>query len=138
MSNSFQCEYCNKTFTIKYNMLNHQKTTKKCIELQKLQGDKECYSCKYCDYKSTIEKNYHKHFIMCCEKQKELIEEKQKEVIEKYRIKISEKDRDLLTKEQIIKEIKMKNRKKIENIKMKINFELEKYRVSKLLLCPLF
>jgi hypothetical protein len=133
MSNSFECEYCNKSFTIKYNMLNHQKTTKKCIELQKLQEDydKDCYYlCKYCNYKSTIRENYHKHFIMCCEKHKE--------VIEKYEIKISEKDKEINEKEQTIIDIKMKNRKKIENIKRKINFELEKYNVSKLLLNPLF
>jgi len=32
------CEYCKKTFSTLYSLLNHQKTTKACISIQKENG----------------------------------------------------------------------------------------------------
>ena len=37
---TFTCEFCKKSFTDKSNLNRHQKTTKKCLEIQKQEAEK--------------------------------------------------------------------------------------------------
>jgi hypothetical protein len=112
MSNLFECCYCNKSFTNKYNMLKHQKTTKKCINLQKILNNEitDEYLCKYCNYNTLRKENIDRHTLSCFEKHKE--------VIEKYEIKICEKDKELIEKEKL--NLELKNTIEKQNVKIEL------------------
>ena len=59
-----KCEFCEKEFTTKYVLLNHQKTTKKCLDKQaKLLEIK--YNCKYCKKNFIAEKYLNSHYNIC-------------------------------------------------------------------------
>lgn len=62
-----KCEYCEKEFSTKYVLLNHQKTAKSC---QKLQTElspttKPKYSCLKCQYKTNRKDHLNKHTTTC-------------------------------------------------------------------------
>jgi len=67
------CEFCNKTYSSKSSLNNHQKTTKKCIEIQnKMSKNKENkdnniikFSCKYCNKNLTSKQNIKIHENSC-------------------------------------------------------------------------
>ncbi len=62
------CEYCNNTYSSKSSLNNHQKTTKKCLEIQKKLNKvtkKVEFTCKYCDKKFTSKQNIKNHEIFC-------------------------------------------------------------------------
>jgi len=83
------CEYCKNTYSSKSSLNNHQKTTKKCLEIQKSLNkitDIVEFSCKYCDKKFTSNQNIKKHEIFCNVKKRDEITE----LTDKYENKIIE------------------------------------------------
>jgi hypothetical protein len=88
------CEFCNKTFTTKYTMLHHQKTTKYCVKIQnnnkekqnKQEKEQEQYRELQIKYKELqIEyKNIRKKYEQQQKESKEKYEQQQKESKEKY------------------------------------------------------
>lgn len=100
---SFICQFCNKTLTSKQILTNHQKTTKRCLEIQK-NIDQELqinlYDCEYCNYTATKKAIIDRHSKSCFEKHKE--------VIEKYILKI---------KDEVIKNTELINNQKSEFLK---------------------
>jgi hypothetical protein len=63
-----ECVYCKKTYSTKYNLQNHQKTTKECIALQKQLGKevKEInFPCAYCKQVLTTKARLDYH-LRCC------------------------------------------------------------------------
>lgn len=76
----FECEFCNKSFTNKGNMVKHQKTAKYCINIQNDNDpntsiDHISYDCKYCDKKFTQQAHLTRHLPCCIEKFKSRIRE---------------------------------------------------------------
>jgi hypothetical protein len=68
-----ECVYCKKTYSNKYNLQSHQKTTKECIALQKQLGKvvKEInFPCAYCKQVLTTKSRLDYH-LRCCKIKKE-------------------------------------------------------------------
>lgn len=84
---SYQCQFCDKVFSTKYNLATHQKTTKKCLDIQNGVETKENYTCEYCDYSSVKKGNLDRHLLSCKQK------EKTKEKLQSYERIVSEKDK---------------------------------------------
>ena len=80
-SQSLNCEFCNKIFSTKSNLINHQKTTKYCLLLQGKNNNK--YTCNLCEKEFTINQTLQEHYINCC-KINYKYHEKMKEQEEKY------------------------------------------------------
>ena len=62
------CEYCNNSYSSKSSLNNHQKSTKKCLEIQKNLNKiikKVEFTCTYCDKKFTSKQNIKNHEIFC-------------------------------------------------------------------------
>tara|TARA_Y100000389_G_C17439656_1_gene507759 strand:- start:466 stop:1182 length:717 start_codon:yes stop_codon:yes gene_type:complete len=67
-----ECEYCKNTFSNKYNLSNHQKRAKFCLEIQKSKNNyfvSDLINCKYCNQSSTPE--HLKRHLSTCKKKKE-------------------------------------------------------------------
>ena len=80
----FICQYCDKLFVSKYTLSKHQKTTKKCLDIQKTNENFLIkYNCKFCEYYSNIKINQERHEKSCFKKHKEVIEKYEKIIIEK-------------------------------------------------------
>ena len=72
----FICEYCKNIYSSKSVLIKHQKTTKKCVEIQK-NINKEIinieYNCKYCNKNFTLKQTLQKHENTCnCKKEYEI------------------------------------------------------------------
>ena len=98
---SLTCEFCNKTYSNKYNLKKHQKTTKSCLFLQDkvfLQHDEDCktiLNCEYCFKKFFRSDNVYKHDKICKVKKKlkaqeEAYEKKLKAQEENHKKKLME------------------------------------------------
>ena len=113
----FTCCYCLKNFVSKYNMTKHQKTTKKCLEIQEnINNENNIFKCEFCTYNTRIKGNIDRHLISCKNRLDILLKSQESE-----KDKIIEKQKD---------EIKMieDNYKKleVELTTVKSNFELQK------------
>ncbi len=102
---SYICEYCNNSYASKSSLNNHQKTTKKCLEIQKnlnkvIQSVE--YRCKFCDKKLTTKQNIKNHETNCDIKKSEELK-LQKEQHEKEIQKHIDKNKklDILNKEYL-------------------------------------
>lgn len=97
------CRFCNKKFSTKSNLTNHQKTTKRCLVLQGKQN--KGYVCELCDKEFTINQTLQEHKMNCIKNnlkfRNRLInqDEKYTEDIKELNEKIKEKD-DLLISQQ--------------------------------------
>jgi predicted nuclease with TOPRIM domain len=102
-----KCEFCDKDFSNKYILLNHQKTTKYCLDIQsKLLETK--YNCKYCKKNFTTEQRVISHSKICKNKLiniEELVENNNKMLY-----KNKELEKELLEKNNRIKELELKNK----------------------------
>jgi len=110
---SIECEFCNKEFSTKGNLIKHQKSTKYCIKIQKERGisvdEPHKYNCKFCNKNFYEKSNYTKHEIICSEKPNKEKEELYAE-IEKLKSIISEKDERILDLEGEVAQLKEENR----------------------------
>ena len=97
------CNFCNKQFSNSWNLKNHQKTVKYCLEIQGLKKDD--FKCDFCFKNYSQKRELDRHLVNCIEKK--LLE---KDAIisnltsEKDKI-ISEKDKIISEKEDRIKDL---------------------------------
>jgi hypothetical protein len=107
------CEYCNKTYSSKSSLNNHQKSTKKCLEIQSKLNKENIiseYNCQYCLKNFSTKQNLKIHENSCLEKKNFEI----KELKEKY-----EKD---------IQELKEKHENDIQELKDKHSDEINELK----------
>lgn len=71
----FVCEYCQKEFSTKGNVVSHQKTAKYCLIIQG-KSIIEDFKCQYCEKKFTTSQNLNDHLSICKEKPIKQYEEK--------------------------------------------------------------
>jgi hypothetical protein len=75
---TFNCEFCNKTYSSKNNLNLHQTTAKFCLEIQAKQkqtsnkNERKIYSCNYCQKNYTQNKSLMKHLEHCSKKVDEI------------------------------------------------------------------
>jgi hypothetical protein len=136
----FTCEFCNKEFTMKGNMISHQKTTKYCLEKQG-KNLSEDFKCEYCDKIFTLKTNLNEHVSICrCKKIKEKEDNKNKDrddeikkIRDDYQQKINERDQEIKKikdiyekkindREEQMKKIKDEYKKDIEKYQTEINY----------------
>jgi hypothetical protein len=106
------CNFCNKLFSSKSSLNNHQKTAKYCL---KLQDNKEIsnFICEYCKKLFTSKQNLNIHFLNCKDRAIE-------------NIKKDKDNKEIYYKEQIIRLEKEKYKLEITNDKLeKLNDKLE-------------
>lgn len=105
------CQYCDKTFFNKYNLIRHQKNSKKCLELQYGKNNIPYkHNCQYCNYKTNTKINYDSHLKNCKEHKKsdqQRIQEMEKEL---FRLKVE--NESILSRKEKDEEI---IRLKVEN-----------------------
>jgi hypothetical protein len=70
------CQYCNKIYSSKSSLNNHQKTAKFCVKLQNNIDTNTNFQCQYCEKVFTTKYNLSNH-INICKKQKEDIKQKE-------------------------------------------------------------
>ena len=129
------CQFCKNTLKNKYILLTHQKTNKKCLDIQhKINNviENKLTNCSFCE-KSYSFQNLKSHLLVCKKKKKLDNQQKIDEIKKEYEIKNEDTRKEYEKKtEDIIKEYEKKidniikeNQLKIDEIK-KENFELRK------------
>jgi hypothetical protein len=119
----FVCTFCKKEFTIKGNMLSHQKTAKYCLEQQ----GKVCnnnFECQFCLKHFTTQHNLNDHNNVCKEKDKKQLKEIEVQNIQ-YKEKLEKQKQDY--KEKLEKQ-KQDYEEKLEKQKQDYEEKLEKQR----------
>jgi len=124
-----ECDFCKRTFSSKSNLLNHQKTTKYCIEMQ---GKQPTYfECEYCNKKFTSHQNQIEH--ACKEREKENNNKQQKEfennIKTKYELKIQELKYLISNRDERIKGFESLINEKNEYI-AKLEVRLDKFETT--------
>ena len=119
---SFICQFCEKVLASKYILTKHQKTTKKCLDIQNQINNGtlvDIYECKYCSYTTTRTENFDRHSKSCLEKHRE--------VIEKYNILLQQKEEEIKSRDEeirnfpkTIEKINLQNDKTISELKLEI------------------
>jgi hypothetical protein len=120
---SLICEYCDKSFNSKSNLIYHQKNTKYCLDIQGINIDE--FFCNFCDKRFVSKYTLSKHIEICKEKKATIEENKNTKMeilekdLEKYRTENLMLKKELNDKDKIIDE---KNQKieKLENQLFKI------------------
>lgn len=126
----FTCEFCSKEFTIKGNLVIHQKTTKYCLEKQG-KNVADNFKCNYCNKNFTLKKNLNDHISVCKERPKRDYDEKQqllkneyddkiKLLIEKYNDKLCQKDIEHKKEVEILRDVIAKLEAKLERHETKM------------------
>ena len=97
---SFDCEFCKKEFSNKYNLIKHQNTTKKCIEIQnglniEYKKKEPQFSCEFCDKHFTLKHSLNNHLISCVDKYKTELKELNTE-LELLKKELKEKDKHIV------------------------------------------
>ena len=121
----FKCQYCEKNYTTKGNLLKHQRTAKYCLKIQEtLLGDDkiektETFDCNYCSKKFSQKTHLNRHIKICSEKIKKEYEDLKNqllianETIKQLKIEneIYKKDKETLN--EIAKQPRQVNNNKI-------------------------
>jgi hypothetical protein len=116
---NIKCKYCNKIFSTKSSLNNHQKTAKYCLTLQHDEKNINNFECKYCKKKYTTKQVLINHVNICKDKKEILLNDQMNE----YQSKIKEKDSEIKEKDKLILELKIRNnnyQKQEENFKEQI------------------
>ena len=103
-----KCKFCNKNFSTKSNLVNHQKTTKYCLILQGKENENKKYKCDLCEKEFTINQNLREHYVNCLK-----INNKYTEKLKKQEEKYQD---ELRTKDCLIIQFKEKEKQKDEYI----------------------
>ena len=98
-----KCEFCNKFFSTKSNLSNHQKTTKYCLILQGKENIKK-YKCDLCEKEFTVNQTLQEHHINCLK-----INYKYKENLKKQEEKYSKESK---IKDNLINQLKSELKEK--------------------------
>ena len=123
-----ECTFCKKVFSTKPNLINHQKTTKYCLQLQGRVNTN--FSCEYCDKYFTSQQTLNDHVLYTCKKHKKSEHEKQIDLLKErltqkdsyYEEKIKEKDAYIQEKNEYISKLEAK----LEKMEAKLESKLEK------------
>lgn len=91
------CNFCNKKYSNKYNLLNHQKTAKFCLDVQneyesERKKDNIEYKCEYCDKECYRKDSLLKHLSVCKDKELYIISNQ----LENYKIKCNQLENSLI------------------------------------------
>jgi hypothetical protein len=120
------CDFCNKSFSTKGNLISHQKTAKYCLEIQGI--EKSDFKCEYCSKTFTVRKVLNEHYRSCKEKKNQKQDEvkqifnnnlnltkkfekdinKYKRIVDDHKKEIAEKDRYIADLKSTIEELKQK------------------------------
>jgi hypothetical protein len=117
------CNFCNKSFSSKSNLLSHQKTAKYCLDIQGKDGDS--YTCKDCDRSFTATKILVDHIQICKERLRKEKENKEQDYIKT--IKRLETDLTKLKKDKQENEYLKKNLQEKNEYIAKLEAKLEKF-----------
>jgi hypothetical protein len=117
------CNFCNKSFSSKSNLLSHQKTAKYCLDIQGKDG--ESYTCKDCNRSFTATKILVDHIQICKERLKNEKENKEQDYIKT--IKRLETDLNKLKKDKQENEYLKKNLQEKNEYISKLEAKLEKF-----------
>jgi len=118
------CTYCNKTFTTKYTLITHQKTSKSC----KNNLEKKSYDCNYCNKHFSSSNGLQYHINICDTKKDMELKHKDVNTEEIQALKISNKvlETKLENSEIRIEEYK----KQIEEYKKQIELLQRQPRIT--------
>ena len=106
-----ECNFCNKTFTSKSALNNHQKTAKYCLKIQGVSKIINEFICEYCNKEFMTKQHLLNHHNICKEKEFHIKLKDEKEYLQKEFIK---------EKKYLQKEFENKLKKKEEeNIELK-------------------
>jgi uncharacterized Zn-finger protein len=117
-----ECEFCNKVFKSKGNLVKHQKTAKYCIKIQKEQSVNTVtytsYNCLYCKKEFSQSYNLERHLPTCIDKFKQEIIDKEKiinkNILENQNLK--ERIIELETENRVLREHSKENQSTINEI----------------------
>nr|QBK86024.1 MAG: hypothetical protein LCMAC101_06190 [Marseillevirus LCMAC101] len=107
---SISCEYCEKKFTTRPNLLRHQRTVSSCLRLQK-NGKCERFSCSFCKKTYTDKSNLNQHISKCKVKKDSEINGKIKELekeITKWKSKTKSLKKQLKERDKEVMSLKIK------------------------------
>ena len=96
----FKCKFCNNNFKTNILLTRHQTTVKYCLKIQKEKEDESKFTCIDCDKEFTTKQTLVSHVNICKRKFQNIIIDLENKIIEK--------DDLLNTKNDIIKELKIK------------------------------
>jgi hypothetical protein len=117
---TFICEFCKNSYKTKSSLKNHQKTTIKCLDIQKKLGlnlEVKSFFCDFCNKNLTSKKNLENHFSICQKKidndndnknklyYENKIKKLEEEIENKYENKIKELERIIIEKNIIISKL---------------------------------
>jgi chromosome segregation ATPase len=132
------CEYCNKTYANKSTLSTHQKSTKRCLEIQKNLNKKNNvieYNCQYCNKIFTTKQNIKVHENICDRKKDFEIKEikinyeteikELKDIIINYESEIKDLKENMIKYESEIKELQEIKKDYISEKKLKNIFIFE-------------
>jgi hypothetical protein len=110
----FTCLYCNKDYSSKSNLKNHQKSAKYCLEIQKnnnlssseLDSEHNSFVCNYCQKDFSSNHRYQKHQDICLMKHKHIILSKETEIAN-IKEQLKEKDAEIEEYKQKMKTIRL-------------------------------
>ena len=88
------CQFCNKDFTSKSSLTNHQKTAKYCLKLQDTNKEISNFNCDYCRKLFTSRYNLNLHLLNCKDKEIEILRKEKDKEIETIK---KEKDKEIET-----------------------------------------
>jgi hypothetical protein len=123
-----KCQFCDKTFSTKYTLSNHLKTSKSCLKIQ--EKSNENYKCNYCQKILSTQLRLNTHLNICKSK---LIKEKEeknekKDEISKYKSIITKNQREhkkvLIQKDNEYKDLLDKKEKEYKDLLIKREQEI--------------
>ena len=133
------CEFCKNKLQNKYILVTHQKTNKKCLDLQqKINNvviENKLSNCLFCEKSYSIP-NLKNHLLVCQKKKmfdiKQKYENKIEEIIKEYENKIekiiNENEKNVKENENKFEEIIKENENKIEEIRKENENKIEEIR----------
>jgi hypothetical protein len=102
-----ECEFCKKIYSSTSSLLYHQRTTKKCVQLQEEKGVsyKQFYECTFCKKQLTTKCNLDSHLSICkCKIKEDVLKETRQNTGDKFERKLKELEDKLKDMEHKLKE----------------------------------
>ena len=90
MNNTFDCEYCKKSFVGKSTLKQHQKTAKFCLELQGSHTNH--FECAYCKKSLSTNERLQSHLNICKSKESHDISDREERLKKEYEERLIQKD----------------------------------------------
>lgn len=89
-TNTFDCEYCKKSFVGKSTLKQHQKTAKFCLELQGSQSSH--FECVYCKKSLSTNERLQSHLNICKSKELHDISDREERIKKEYEERLYQKE----------------------------------------------